>query len=249
MKLPISESGPNIASEMMDIIKRYDIPTNWIFGSFPIYARRVNIIQYLACYELFSLSKEVPGSIVECGVFQGKSLFSFATFLEIFSPTDTLKKVLGFDNFSGFKSFHEKDGPVDGARSKKIGGWSPQEFKEAFDEILALRKHDQVMTHHDRVEIIDGDVCKTVPEYVAKNPGLRISLLNLDVDLYEPTIVALEHLYPLISPGGVVVLDEYALTEWAGESAAFDDYFQGKRPKIKKFPWANTPGGYFIKEE
>jgi hypothetical protein len=48
--------------------------------------------------------------------------------------------------------------------------------------------------------------------------------------------------------GGVVVLDEYAMEEWGGESAAFEEFFNGRPPKTRKFPWTSTPGAFFVKE-
>jgi hypothetical protein len=60
-------------------------------------------------------------------------------------------------------------------------------------------------------------------------------------------LVALRNLFPLVVPGGVVILDEYAMTGFPGESKAFDDYFQQLKPVILKFGFAPTPGGYFVK--
>jgi predicted O-methyltransferase YrrM len=71
-------------------------------------------------------------------------------------------------------------------------------------------------------------------------------LLHIDVDLYEPTLSALQHLYPLVSPGGVVIIDEYALAHW-GATEALQDYFQGKLPNMQKLNFYTNPGGFFIK--
>jgi hypothetical protein len=60
-------------------------------------------------------------------------------------------------------------------------------------------------------------------------------------------LTALKYLYPLVVAGGVVLLDEYAMDGFPGESAAFDEYFAGNRPVLTKFPYISTPGGYFVK--
>ncbi len=86
-----------------------------------------------------------------------------------------------------------------------------------------------------------GDVAETIPAYVRTNPGMRIALLHLDVDLYNPTKVALD-MYPLVVAGGVVVLDEYGMTDFPGESAAFDEYFGAERPKLRKCPYSPHTG-------
>ncbi|MBK5245369.1 MAG: dTDP-6-deoxy-L-hexose 3-O-methyltransferase, partial [Eubacteriaceae bacterium] len=77
------------------------------------------------------------------------------------------------------------------------------------------------------------------------NPHLKISLLNLDTDIYEPAVTILEHLWPRIVRGGVLILDDYGT--FPGETKAVDDYFDGKDIIINKFDFAMTPC-YIIKD-
>ena len=58
-------------------------------------------------------------------------------------------------------------------------------------------------------ELIEGDVEITLPCYIENNPGLRISLLYIDVDIERPTYIALKYLWDKVVPGGIIVLDEY----------------------------------------
>ena len=190
----------------------------------------------------------IPGCIVECGVFKGVSLLTFVKLVEILCPGDTLKRVIGFDTFQGFPSIVDKDGNPDTKRAKFQGGWNAEDFLPFLEKIISITQEDSMIPRFKRVELVKGDACKTIPEYVKKNPGLRISLLHLDMDIYEPTLAALKHLYPLVVAGGAVLLDEYAMDGFPGESKAFDEYFGDKRPVMKKFPYISTPGGYFIKE-
>ena len=89
------------------------------------------------------------------------------------------------------------------------------------------------------VELVAGDITQTVPKYVKEHPELRISLLNLDTDIYEPAVTILEHLYPRIVPGGVLILDDYGV--FPGETKAVDDFFHGQDVTINKFPFCMTP--------
>lgn len=95
------------------------------------------------------------------------------------------------------------------------------------------------------VELIAGDICKTVPKYIKENPQLKISLLNLDTDIYEPAVTMLENLYSRIEKGGVLILDDYGTSP--GETKAVDEYFKDKNIRIYKFPFCMTPC-YIIKE-
>ncbi|MCY7361470.1 MAG: TylF/MycF family methyltransferase, partial [Ignavibacteria bacterium] len=110
------------------------------------------------------------------------------------------------------------------------------------EQLLEVLKNKNC--EHD-IELIAGDITETIPEYVKKNPDLKISFLNLDTDIYEPSVTILENLYPKIETGGVLILDDYGV--FPGETKAADDYFKDMNIKIKKFPFSATPC-YFIKE-
>ena len=167
--------------------------------------------------------------------------------IEVLCPADSLKRVIGFDTFEGFVNLAEKDGLPNEKRGKVVGGWNSSDFLPTLQKLVEITQRDSMVPRVKRVELVKGDASVSIPEYVKANPGIRISLLHLDMDLYDPTLAALRHLYPLVSPGGIVLLDEYGMDGFPGESAAFDDYFGANRPQLKKFPFTSTPGGYFRK--
>jgi hypothetical protein len=95
------------------------------------------------------------------------------------------------------------------------------------------------------IELVEGDITKTVPMYVMEHPELKISLLNLDTDIYEPAVTILDHLYPRIVNGGILILDDYGV--FPGETKAVDDYFAGMDINIQKFPFRMGPC-FIVKE-
>jgi len=237
-----------INSRIEEVIKKSERPWREVMEAFPVYVRRYHLTRFLAYYEFFKMIKDIPGNIVECGIYRGATLFSFGKFLEIFCMGDKARKVIGFDNFEGFTGFSPEDGPSTDTASKKMGGWSPKDFYDEFMELLDIFHKDAFAPWATRIQIVKGNVEETIPDHVKNNPGLRISLLHLDIDLFSPTKTALEYLYPLVVKGGIVVLDEYAITHWAGESKALEEYFGDKIPKLKTFGWVGNPNCYFIKE-
>jgi hypothetical protein len=237
-----------IENRLRDLFAKYQISPVEIINCFPIYARRTVIKKFLAHYELFKLTMNLPGDIVELGVFRGQSLMTFANFLESRNIGDRTKKVWGFDNFQGFSNLKPEDGPNYDQSHKVEGGFSPAKFYDELLEVIDIFDADRFVGWKKRIELIVGNVTETIPEFVSKNPGLRISLLHFDIDLYEPTLVGLEHLYPLVVPGGVVIFDEYGILEWSGESKAVEEYFKGQKIELKKFEWNNVPGAYLIKQ-
>ena len=91
-----------------------------------------------------------------------------------------------------------------------------------------------------------GNILDTVPDYMAKNPQLKIALLHIDVDIYEPSKVILENMYDSVVNGGVIVLDDYGV--FPGETKAVDDFFKDKDVEIKKFPFTQSNPSYIIKK-
>jgi hypothetical protein len=190
----------------------------------------------LAHYELYKMSREISGDIVECGVFKGNSLIRLATFRELFE-TSSSKKILGFDTFSKFpKNKFKADKKF---RDKFLSDAGDQSIGK--NQLAQLLKRKGIAQN---VELIQGDVNLTIPKYLNSHPELKISLLNLDVDMYEPSRTILEYFYPRITKGGILVLDDYGT--WPGETTAVDEYFADANIKIHKFSFCKTPS-YIVK--
>lgn len=228
--------------------EKFGISKREIWRNFQIYTRRVFLKRFLAHYELFQKVKDLPGDILELGVYRGASLMSWANFLEIRNMGDRTKKVIGFDNFYGFRELAPQDGKEDKRVRKVVGGFDGGSFREQLLDVIRIFDEDRFIGYKPRVEIVEGDIEKSVPEYVKSHPGLRISLLHFDCDLYKPTLKALEVLWPLVVPGGAVLFDEYGIQPWAGESQAVDEFFKGQKLRLQKFDWSTNPGAFLIKE-
>ena len=207
--------------EEFDVIQqKYPHSTLHTLTHWPVYTKRVSLTRFLAHYELFKMTIDLPGSIVELGVSRGVSFFSFHKFLEIFLPTDTSKKVYGFDSFEGLSDLSEMDGLSlhdDARNDKKEGGWSAKEVEGEIFELNRLFNSDNILAR-ERSRLIKGRVQDTLDDFLKDTPGLRINLLHFDLDLYEPTLFTLEKLWDLVVPGGVIVFDEYGLPPWGGGS-------------------------------
>lgn len=209
-----------------DFTKSFEYENNFYLSS-----DITRISKILAQYELFKLVENIPGEIVECGIFKGTSLVRFATFRDLFGNKFS-KKIIGFDIFWKFPetNFHDdikvRRKFVDAAGEESIS-------KKQLIQILKYKGLDK------NVELVEGDIVKTVPKYVEKHPELKISILNLDTDIYEPAVTILENLYPRISKGGILILDDYST--FPGETKAVDDFFKDKNIDILKFSFCMTP--------
>lgn len=189
----------------------------------------------LAHYELYKKIIQLPGAIVECGIFKGASFLQFASFRNLLE-NEISRKLIGFDIFDDFPETEYQDDKkylddfIKGAGSKSI-------TVEELEFVLASKKIGNY-------SLVKGDINQTVPEFVKNNPHLKISLLHIDTDVYEPAVTILNNMYDLIVRGGIIVLDDYAT--FPGETKAVDEFFADKNITIQKFPFSHIPA-YIIK--
>jgi hypothetical protein len=205
-------------------------------NNFYLSCKSARMGKMIAHYELFKMARDVPGAIAECGVFKGASFSRFAMFRDLFGNAES-RTLIGFDTFDEFPLAASSSDAAARETFVSAAGSSSISREQLLD-VLARKGCDA------SVELVAGDVCETVPAYVRDHPELKISLLNLDIDVYEPSVTILEHLYPRVQSGGVVVLDDYGF--FPGETQAVDEYFADMQIEIRKFPFAMRPC-YFVK--
>lgn len=187
-----------------------------------------------ATYDLAAavISNGVPGDFVECGVFAGAQCAAMATALmEGLNPgnhRDSLleyriaeqerrnrRRVHLFDSFDGIPA----GGPHD-------IGWTHPAGQSACDYDKVLNYMRDWGIDQSLLAFHAGPFEKTLPRAWTYDPlpVTKIAILRVDCDLYESTKLVLEHLYPLVVPGGWVIFDDYALP---GARKAIEEYFQG----------------------
>lgn len=186
--------------------------------------------KFVTHLELFKQTSQIRGEILELGVFKGNSFFRWVKFRDLLENTHS-RKVIGFDSFAKFP-----EAAFEGDKLKREAFISETKGGESIsiEEMTALLIKQQLYTN---IDLVKGDILQTLPAYLDKNPHLKISLLHIDVDLYEPTKLALELLYPRVTNGGIVLLDDYGA--FAGANKAVDDYFNGD-VCVKKLPFSHA---------
>jgi hypothetical protein len=245
----------SVFDQYRDVLKRHLDDIDSFMPYIATFQSRLWFTKMIQQYEIFKLAADRPGHIVELGVFHGESFFHWARLVEALNMGERETRVIGFDSFSGFTSIHERDKTAlnqqeQGPLAIRAGGFNAGERAfQRVSELAEIFEADHFVPQKKRLEIVKGDIVQTVPDYVKRNPGLRIALLHLDCDLYEPTLTGLKHLYPLVVPGGVVILDEYGQSKFSGESAAFDEYFGNRRPALHKSRLVSNPSAWFVKTE
>jgi O-methyltransferase len=173
---------------------------------------------------------QVPGDVVECGVWRGGSMQSAA--LALIGAGDTSRTLHLFDTFEGMTEPTEKDVRFDGQTAEHLLATQGKDTKTwaiaGFDDVqqgMAETGYpqDQIVYHRGRVE-------ETIP---AEAPE-KIAILRLDTDWYESTKHELEHLYDRLSPGGVLIIDDYGY--FVGSRLATDEFIEARGEKLLLIP-------------
>lgn len=162
----------------------------------------------------------IPGAFVECGVWQGGSVMAILYTLLSLKVTD--RDVYMCDTYEGMALPSGNDSATERKWYEQLkrtdGGsnWCRSELDEVRKNVLSCGYPES------KLHFVKGMVEQTIPA----NAPDKIALLRLDTDWYEPTKHELEHLYPRIMPGGVLILDDYGA--WEGARKATDEYFSGQ---------------------
>lgn len=209
------------------------------------YSTHETLINTLTCASTV-LAQQIPGDFVECGVAAGSQIAMMEVAIKLHH--DRTKMIHAFDSFEGIPLASLKDDQQPG-----IGNIKPEQVKPELKDRLV----SSGITVHNLPSVIrnlaswecncevfkfhQGWFQNTLP----RTQVGPISLLRLDGDLYESTQVCLEYLYPRMSPGAILIIDDWALL---GCRRACDEYFKTYTELYGPYPVANSTPVWFIKK-
>jgi len=202
-----------------------------IENAFYLRSDSTRISKLLAQYEIYKMIVGLPGAVVECGVFKGASFSRFAAFRRSLETEDS-RELVGFDAFGAF--------PMSGVAADADRAFIEQFEAKAGRGIAACDLDGLLRAKgHQNFTLVPGDLAVTINEFLLTRPELRIALLHLDLDVYEPTRVGIDALASRMVPGGIVVFDDYNAVE--GATRAADEFCAQRGLQIRKLPFYNVP--------
>jgi 2-polyprenyl-3-methyl-5-hydroxy-6-metoxy-1,4-benzoquinol methylase len=205
--------------------------------NFTRHVRRQCLSKFLARSEIFNQILDVHGSILDLGVSAGQSLFTWAQLSSIREPLNYTRKIIGFDTFEGIPGISEQDLQSPSPSSHLKAGGFKFEHLDQLELAKAQFDLNRSLGHIEKIEMIKGDICKTLPKYLEENGHLVVSLLHIDVDVYEATKVALDHVVKLMPKGAIIVFDEVNQVPYPGETRAVVDSIGLNNIRLKRFSW------------
>ncbi len=183
--------------------------------------KSINAGRRLMIQQLLRLTDKVPGDTAECGVYLGASSYLICSFI---AQSALPKSHHMFNSFEGLSAPAADDS----------SHWRERDLQVDFGE-TARR-----LSRFENVHYYKG----WIPDRFAEVVGRRFSFLHIDVDLYEPTRDSVAFFYPRMTPGGIIVCDDYGFASCPGATKAMDEYLQDKPEKMVML---SDGGGFLIK--
>ena len=213
-------------------IKNLEMGRVWDYeNGFYWFSDTTRINKLIYHYELYKLIQNIPGDILEFGVFKGISLLRFCHFRDALENNYT-RKIVGFDYYGKF--------PTDRVKSK-----DDLNFIKHFEDVsgYGCSKNELMEILNNKgfknFELVEGNIFDTLPGYLKKNPETRLSLLHLDLDVAEPTKFVLETMYDRVVAGGLIVIDDY--NSVTGATKSVDEFIKDYSLKLETLSFYAKP--------
>jgi hypothetical protein len=201
-----------------------------------------SMIKWSGLYTAFNVAdhiskQKIEGAIVECGVWEGGCSAIIAERLVNLKDTD--RDFYLYDTFEGMSEPTEKDYSFAAKKNAKDlykvfqKDGKPDWCRGTIDCVQDVMNRTEYP--EDKIYMVKGKVEDTIPNTIPE----KIALLRLDTDWYESTKHELEHLFPRLVKGGMLIVDDYAA--WAGSKDAVDEYF-AKNPNDMYFHFDHITG-------
>lgn len=165
-------------------------------------------------------ARGIEGDIVECGVWKGGSCMAIAKTLQSLGVTN--RTIYLYDTFDGMSepTEHDREASTGTTAEELLDSADKSETVWAYSPIEEVKQNVGRTGYPDSLlRFVKGKVEDTIPDTISD----KIALLRLDTDFYESTRHELQHLYPRLAQGGVLIIDDYG--HWAGARKAVDEYF------------------------
>lgn len=212
-------------------LKELNIPVQDMVENFTCFTGHMSLSRYLGLYEIYKKTLGIAGHIAEVGTYKGASFFLFAKLIKIFE-SESLTQVHGFDWFGGMDN--------ESVAELKVEKGSYQADEETVRNLINIQNLNDVAFLHKL------DVTKDLGPFLDKYKHLQFKIVFLDAGLYNVVSVALPLLWERLTPGGILILDQYNHELSPGETMAVREILP--HAKVKTLPNIWMPSAYIIKE-
>ncbi|OGW97628.1 MAG: hypothetical protein A2Z81_09720 [Omnitrophica WOR_2 bacterium GWA2_45_18] len=208
------------------------MPDEQLLTCLGLYMRSSALAKILFVNELYELILNIPGVIMEFGTWWGQNLVLFENLRAIYEPFNQSRRVIGFDSFKGYVDIAGCDRQ---SETIKFGGYTVSEgYQNYLEQLVDFHEKNNILGNIKKHEVVEGDVCQTVPKFFKDNPETIVALAYFDLAVYKPTKICLEAIKPHLIRGSVVMFDELNSKDYPGETVAFKEVLKSEKFTLRK---------------
>lgn len=196
---------------------------------FPSFVGHMTLARFLILYEAYKKTLGVAGHIAEAGVYKAAATLFFAKLTQIFEP-EALTLVHGFDWFEGAKPTSEEPNVMEGAYREDHG---------RLMRLISAQKLDHIVHIHKL------DLRTDLDHFFDENKYMQFKLVFLDAGLYDVVKSCLNHFWPRLTTGGIMIFDQFSHELAPGETRAIKEFMPEAR--IQTFSFGAMPTAYVVK--
>lgn len=229
-------------NELWEMQKTCPIPEPERERSPGLFIRASVWARLLAVHDIYKRIVHLPGVIMDFGTWRGQNAVLCENFRAIYEPLNKQRRVVCFDSFEGYTGTSTMDKAEKSSANHQEKTYSTGvAYADYLTKLLALHESNNTLGHITGVHrVVKGDATKTVPDFMEKNKQTIVALAFFDMDLYEPTKVALQAIKPALVPGSVLVFFQLQRDELPGDAIALKEQLKGLRYTIEKAPTYNS---------
>lgn len=239
-----SKKEDEIRSDFVEHFRMCPIPDKDIMQNLGLFLSSKNLSRILFMDYIYKQIVDVHGVVIEFGTRWGQNTSLFSALRGIYEPFNRIRKIIGFDTFTGFPSVTKYDNL--NCSFMHSGGLSCSEhYEDYLDKVMYFQEQDNPVSHIRKYDIIKGDATKEIYKYLKSFPETIVALAYFDFDIYEPTKKCLEAIKGRLVKGSIVAFDELCDGDSPGETKAVDEVFGLNNIKLKRLPHASRVS-YFV---
>jgi len=213
-----------VLESYIELIQKHKDCPEILLYNFARAIRTQDLTKFLVYHEIFKEIIDIPGDILEIGVLEGQSLFSFAHLSEIYEHRNYTRKIIGFDDFKGYDL---PDGHHIEAATTDI-----------LEEAIQLFNKSIAFNQFEKLSLVKGKIKECLPKYIQDDSQTVCALLILHFGLYDTDRKVLETVWPRIPKGGIVLMGSFSFHGDPQCTQVIDDVLGIGEIEINRFPFA-----------
>src|SRR5690242_3518646 len=189
--------------ELFSLLKSYSASEGEAERSLGLFLRGSLLARIFAIRELYEKIVMKPGIVVDLGTWRGQTAVLCENLRAILEPLHFNRRIVCFDTFEGYVGFSNQDKATDLHKdgTYRVGA----EYSEYLSALLVLHEKNNAMGHnHGKHRVIKGDCGVTLPQYLNEHENEMVALAFFDLNSYDRTETAFQHICERLVPGGVV---------------------------------------------